>query len=137
MIKPFYCPRCDRTLDLPYAKARKLCPECAAKAAKERDRLKQMERREETRFKKQQKRIALERAKAAKRTVTETDRRIKEQCKQCKNCAYRFKDCDYVFCDYIFWNGHSRDRGNGPGDCRSFVPKGTKLKRTKDSYLWR
>ena len=137
MIKPFYCPGCERTLELPYAKARKLCPECAAKAAKERDRLSQLERREETRFRKQQKRIALARAKEEKLFVTETDKRIREQSKQCKNCAYLFKDCDYVFCDFIYWNGHSRDRGNGPGDCRSFVPKGTKLQRTKDAFNWR
>lgn len=137
MIKPFYCPACDRTFELPYAKARKLCPECAAQAAKERTRQLQQERKEETRFKRQQKQIALQKAKEEKQIVTEQDKRIKEQSKQCEGCAYLFKDCDYVFCDYVYWNGHSRDKGDGPGDCRSFVPKGTKLKRTKDAYNWR
>ena len=41
----------------------------------------------------------------------------------CHKCRYRLLDVSYRIvegCNYASVTGHLRDRGNGPGDCRSF-----------------
>lgn len=43
----------------------------------------------------------------------------------CHKCRYRLLDVSYRIvegCNYASVTGHLRDRGNGPGDCRSFEP---------------
>ena len=43
----------------------------------------------------------------------------------CYKCRYRLLDVSYRViegCNYASVTGHLRDRGNGPGDCRSFEP---------------
>lgn len=43
----------------------------------------------------------------------------------CHKCKYRLLDVSYRIvegCNYASVTGHLRDRGNGPGDCRSFEP---------------
>ena len=43
----------------------------------------------------------------------------------CHKCKYRLHDVSYRIvegCNYASVTGHLRDRGNGPGDCRSFEP---------------
>lgn len=43
----------------------------------------------------------------------------------CYKCRYRLLDVTYRVvegCNYASVTGHLRDRGNGPGDCRSFEP---------------
>ena len=67
----------------------------------------------------------------------EIDKRSREQIKlQCRFCKYQLKSgsnnkSECIGCDYISWKGHSTDKGNGPGDCRSFEPltKKTKAER--------
>lgn len=43
----------------------------------------------------------------------------------CHKCRYRMFDASNERvngCDFVSHTGHLRDRGNGPGDCRSFEP---------------
>ena len=43
----------------------------------------------------------------------------------CHKCKYRLLDVSWRVvegCNYASVTGHLRDRGNGPGDCRSFEP---------------
>lgn len=62
---------------------------------------------------------------------TVLDTKSKEQLKQCRNCVY----CGFIggnrFCDFISYEGHSTDKGNGPGDCRSFKEKSAGKTATK------
>lgn len=43
----------------------------------------------------------------------------------CHKCRYRLRDVSWRVvegCNYASVTGRLRDRGNGPGDCRSFEP---------------
>lgn len=80
-------------------------------------------------------------ADAQKAHDAEIDARSQKQIKlQCQFCKYQLKQLSNsrlrcIGCDYISWKGHSRDKGNGVGDCRSFEPmnKETKADRTARS----
>lgn len=50
---------------------------------------------------------------------------------QCRFCKYRMHDTSgrqTLGCDYVSYEGKLRDRGNGVGDCRSFVPRASETK---------
>ena len=54
----------------------------------------------------------------------------------CHKCKYRLLDVTYQIvegCNYASATGHLRDRGNGPGDCRSFEPIDPSEKKRKGS----
>lgn len=51
------------------------------------------------------------------------DAKNREQLKQCKHCTYSCFIGGNLFCDYVSYAGHSRTKGEGPGDCRSFHEK--------------
>ena len=54
----------------------------------------------------------------------------------CHKCKYRLLDVTYQIvegCNYASATGHLRDRGNGPGDCRSFEPIDLSKKKRKGS----
>lgn len=54
----------------------------------------------------------------------------------CHKCKYRLLDVTYQIvegCNYASATGHLRDRGNGPGDCRSFEPIDLSEKKRKGS----
>ena len=54
----------------------------------------------------------------------------------CHKCKYRLLDVTYRIvegCNYASATGHLRDRGNGPGDCRSFEPIDPLEKKKKGS----
>ena len=127
IIEPFTCPDCGRILQLAKAKYRKRCPECSAahqkavylanletykENAKVKATLKQQEKKPTVRRK-------------------EADTVYQLQSKQCRKCQYRCKDGGLEFCDYFTFTGMLRDRGEGPGKCGSFLPKGNEDKANR------
>lgn len=54
------------------------------------------------------------------------DDNTREQLKQCKHCAYSGYIGGNLFCDFISYEGHSTEKGAGPGDCKSFKEKDSK-----------
>lgn len=131
MIKPFFCPDCEKTLDLPYVPNRKRCPDCAHAHAKIHDEETRKKNREIYRERKQAKREQAAKEKAKEMTPqqkrdAELDAKTALQLKQCRKCEYCRKEFGLEYCDFISWHGHSTDKGNSPGDCRSFLKRGTK-----------
>ena len=54
----------------------------------------------------------------------------------CHKCKYRLLDVTYRIvegCRYAAETGRLRDRGNGPGDCRSFEPIDSSEKKRRTS----
>lgn len=131
----FTCPRCNRTLQLASVVNRKLCPECSYAVSKEIYLANYAKYKETERIKRQERRAAA--PKPPKPPISELDAYIKQQSKQCKTCKYHYKDGEYEFCDFVTWSGQLRDRGEGPGQCGSFTPKETKVKRKRNAYVWR
>ena len=72
--------------------------------------------------------MTTEEARAREKLDAEIDARSREYIRlQCRFCKYRLLSLTngsriVTGCDYISWEGHSTDKGNGPGDCRSFKP---------------
>ena len=60
------------------------------------------------------------------------------QSKQCKGCIHWANDgADGMsFCHYYLRHGvfHRRDKGSGPGDCRSFEPRRTRTRKERADY---
>lgn len=121
-------------MELVFAANRKHCPECAYAISVATYKAKYDLYRENARAKEKAKEKP---PKPPKKKLSKLDTYIKEQSKQCKNCKYHYKDGDYEFCDYVSWHGQLRDKGEGAGQCRSFLPKETKIKKKKTAYVWR
>ena len=54
----------------------------------------------------------------------------------CYKCRYRLLDVSYQVikgCNYASVTGRLRDRGNGPGDCRSFEPIDSSEKKRRSN----
>ena len=136
MIKPFYCPDCEQTLDLPFVPNRKRCPNCATAHAKKRDEEKSKRNREiykeRTKLKNENQQKTEKKPPeltAMQKMDAELNARTALQLKQCRKCEYFRKELgNYEYCDFISWTGHITEKGNGPGDCRSFLKRGTKGK---------
>lgn len=139
----FYCPDCDRYMELPVAVGRKRCPECSITYNHElinrvnRERYAAMTAEERSAFLKNRRKKKEETARSTKTPEDlEFERRYNIQRKQCEKCLYWASDCANVerFCHFYLRHGvgHRRDKGNGPGDCRSFSPK---RRRTKQERL--
>lgn len=66
----------------------------------------------------------------------EQNARVEKQMKQCAKCYY----CAHVngtlqkYCDFLSWEGHLRDKGEGPGKCGSFKHR---KKLTKEKQVER
>ena len=139
----FYCPDCDRYLELPVAVGRKRCPACSNKHNHDminktnRERYAAMTEEEKAAFLKykQEKKAASNKPMKTQEEL-EAEQRYNTQRKQCVKCLYWASDCANVekFCHYYlrYGVGHRRDKGNGPGDCRSFEHR---RKRTKEERL--
>lgn len=130
MIKPFTCPVCGITQDLTYVGNRKKCPDCAREWAKIRTAKTHADKKdiyqERKKAKEQQKKVEKEVTLTPQQKLdAEQNARMALQMKQCRKCAYHCKEYGLEYCDFISWHGHSTEKGNGPGDCRSFRPKGT------------
>lgn len=130
MIKPFTCPVCGVTQNLTYVGNRKKCPDCAREWAKIRTAKLHEEKGEiynaRKKAKEQQKKAEKEATMTPQQKLdAEQNARIALKMKQCRKCEYYCKEYGLEYCDFISWHGHSTEKGNGPGDCRSFRRKGT------------
>ena len=127
MIKPFTCPVCNLTFELTYVPNRQRCPDCAREWAKIRTAKLHAEKGEiykaRNKAKEQQKKEAT--MTPQQKMDAEQNAKIALKMKQCRKCEYYCKEYGLEYCDFISWTGHSTDKGNGPGDCRSFRRKGT------------
>jgi hypothetical protein len=140
----FICPDCGRET-VKTGTSQKYCKTCSKRRQREQSNkasyLRLQQEKENNAIKKAGKQIekrnhaALEEQKAHD---AEIDARSKKQIQlQCRFCKYQLRQgtsCQNrcIGCDYISWKGHSTDKGNGVGDCRSFEPltKETKAERT-------
>ena len=150
---PFDCPRCGRTLMLAEDKKRKFCPECNYKVQRERFLAFQKEQsaaekeeaarraRERERAKRERKRAELEAqfGLAEKRAADAAfNAKIDIQRKQCEKCFYyAHHDGHTRFCHYCIHTGELRDKGNGPGDCRSFLKRRRMTKSERMAFVRR
>lgn len=142
---PFTCPKCGETKILPAVGNRKLCPECREVQRKLHEKEYHIARREVRKArdaekaaqKKQNGEGASKPAPPKKQPAELTlDERIQLQIKlQCRKCDWWSKGdggCDPCCVYYIRHGvGYRVDHGNGPGDCRMFLPKGSRLRKTK------
>jgi predicted RNA-binding Zn-ribbon protein involved in translation (DUF1610 family) len=130
------CLRCGLEIEQNIRGSRKYCPSCAEIVRLERQqevhRRQNKERLEREKESSAIKKLASQTEKspfleAQRKADAELDARSAKQRKQCEKCKYQLRQVTnnkpYCSgCDYISWKKHSRDKGNGPGDCRSFAP---------------
>ena len=132
MAGTIICPDCGRVAEYGKRK-RERCPDCQRKR-NNRQNSESFKKlfKENSEFRlamKQDKKEADEFGRERAKRDAEIDARSREYIKkQCRVCKYQLrqgaknqKRC--IGCDYIAWKGHSADKGNGPGDCRSFEPE--------------
>lgn len=123
----FSCPVCRRAVPLgTYQPKRKMCPQCAVLQAQEQiishNQKHAHAYREYMRdpnhdpLRKPQRPLTAQQLSDALFNV-----KIKEQLKQCIHCSYSSGKGSSLFCDHIAKANYSREKGSGPGDCRSFV----------------
>ena len=140
-MNTFICPECGKVAQQSTSRNRQYCPECAEKRRLERGRISSRERLElekesnaiKAAAKQTEKREFLEEHRKAD---AELDAKSAKQRKQCVKCKYQLRQGSNnvmycIGCDYISWEKHSRDKGDGPGKCGSFVPltKETRVER--------
>ena len=120
----FLCPVCYNLVPLGSKQPnRKMCPQCKIKQAREQLLNENRKRREH--YKSQRNDCLF----PVSRPLTDAqladalfDLAQAEQLKQCLKCRYSGGKGSNLFCDFIAHKGHSRMKGSGPGDCRSFSP---------------
>lgn len=120
----YTCPECGKTQILVVSKKRQRCPDCARARNK---------KAASARFAKEIKdsrkimREGLKPAAPKKSELSEEEKAYRKQLKQCKGCHWwRSNDGGSTHCCHYYLRhgvGYRRDKGNGPGDCRSFEPK--------------
>ena len=136
----FLCPVCHDEVPLGFNQPnRKMCPQCKVKQAREQ--LLEENRKRRDHYKAQRNDCLV----PVSRPLTDTqladalfDAAQKEQLKQCQKCKFAGGKGSNLFCDFIAHKGHSRNKGSGAGDCRSFgsLTPGTKTDRRKSvSFL--
>lgn len=143
VMDTFICTHCGKETENTKGNRRKVCPDCAKERTREYNRnaskIRLLQEKESNAIKNagkqtEKRETALE---AKKAHDAEIDARSRKQIQlQCQFCKYQLKSGSNkksycIGCDYISWKGHSTDKGNGPGDCRSFEPltKQTKAER--------
>lgn len=140
MASTFICPLCGKEAEQAVTNNRQYCPECRRRRNLENaKRWRQAEKeRNGGKLPARSKKIKSgDFTDAQKAHDAEIDKRSREQIKlQCRFCKYQLRtgsnnQSACIGCDHISWKGHSTDKGNGPGDCRSFEPltKQTKAER--------
>lgn len=133
MIKPFTCPVCNITFELTYVPNRKKCPDCAREWAKIRTAKHHAEKGEiykaRNKAKEQQKKEAT--MTPQQKMDAEQNARVALMMKQCRKCEYYCNDRGIEYCDYRSWYSHGPTKGDGPGDCRSFLKRGTKTREER------
>lgn len=136
MIKPFTCPVCGITQDLTYVGNRKKCPDCAREWAKIRTAKTHADKKEiyqeRKKAKEQQKKVEKEVTLTPQQKMdAEQNARVALMMKQCRKCEYYCNDRGLEYCDYRSWYSHGPTKGDGPGDCRSFLKRGTKTQKER------
>lgn len=140
MANTFICPMCGKETQQAVTGNKQFCTECSRRRNAENTKRWFQEQREKNGGKypvNSPKPKTVEQTDAQKAHDEEIDKRSRKQIKlQCQFCKYQLKsgsnnESECIGCDYISWKGHSTDKGNGPGDCRSFEPltKKTKAER--------
>lgn len=143
MVDTFICPECGK--EAVRARHNKMyCRECVQKREKARARERSYQRLQEEKETHALKAAAYETEKYENKMLKErlaNDARIdarsrKQIKKQCQFCKYQLRqggNCENrcIGCDHVSHTGKLRDRGNGPGDCRSFVPLTTETKEER------
>ena len=128
----YVCPVCKDTVLLGNIQInRKMCPSCRIK--QEQNRILEEHRRISAIYKAQRNRFFINTP--VRRPLTETqladallDAKSKIQLEQCKKCRFSCGKGINLFCDYITEKKRSRNKGSGPGDCRSFIPRDPNIK---------
>lgn len=132
MAGTIICPDCGQVAEYGKRK-RERCPACQKKrnVSQTRESAKKL-LKENSEFRlaiKQDKKEADEFGRERDKRDAEIDARSRKQIRlQCQFCKYQLRNHSNrqdrcIGCDYIAWKGHSTDKGNGPGDCRSFEPE--------------
>ena len=131
MANTFICPMCGKETQQAVTGNKQFCTECSRRRNAENTKRWFQEQREKNggKYPRQfPKPKTVEPTDAQKAHDEEIDKRSREQIKlQCRKCKYQLREGSNnqmrcIGCDYISWKGHSTDKGNGPGDCRSFEP---------------
>lgn len=138
MAGTMICPDCGRETQYSTRKPER-CPDCAKKRrqlinnANDKELFRQhkamkaifrQSKEEPTGF-------AKERAKRDAEIDARSRKQIKKQCQFCQYRWYDFANEITKGCDFVSHTGKLRDRGNGPGDCRSFVPLATETQEER------
>ena len=134
MAGTFICPDCGRET-VKTGTSQKYCKTCSKRRQREQTNkasyLRLAEEKENSAIVKASKQTEKRDQTALKEQMAhdaEIDARSRKQIKlQCQFCKYQLRhhsNCQdrCIGCDYISWKGHSHDKGNGVGDCRSFEP---------------
>ena len=131
MAGTMICPECGRETEYGSRK-RQRCPECQKKRSQLRNNAedKELFRQHKAikavlrQSKEEPTSIAKERAKRDAEIDARSRAYIKKQCRFCKYRLRGGHNNKYTLgCDYVSWQGRLSDKGNGPGDCRSFEPE--------------
>ena len=136
-LHPFTCTRCGLNFMLTNVSRRKYCPDCAKIVAREQAKISNQGKKQ--REKEQRKATALYKAKAATLYPrdAEIDARSRKQMEQCDGCEFQGVGSGCKYCDYRSWFNIGPQRGKNPGECMSFVPKGTMSRHEKLSRVRR
>lgn len=121
------CKRCGLTFELPNAHKRKYCPECA-KIAK-RESKKSKAKAAMAAFP-----TAIERREMDARMDARNAKYIEVQCQFCAYRLYNGSTNVTYGCDHLIKTGRRADKGNGPGDCRSFKHKDEVSRDSRIAY---
>ena len=131
----YQCPICNCTVPLGTRQPnRKMCPACTVRQAQERIIIHHQQQAQLYRQHKYD--PSSDALQPPPRPMTQQQLhdalfniKIKEQLKQCANCLFSSGKGINLFCDHIARQGHSTQKGSGPGDCRSYIRKATKHKK--------
>ena len=144
-LKPFSCPQCGRTIMLSASNKRKICPDCSyenqLQRVRELAKKQRQDRKNEAAMRKNEPQKPEENPghlEMQKHDAEIDARNLLQMQKQCRQCDYYARDCGIEYCDFYSHTGRFTDKGNGPGDCRSFVKRGTmtQTQRMNRKRIW-
>lgn len=130
------CKRCGLTFELPNAFKRKYCPECAKIAKRESMRTSKHGAKQQAKAKAAMAGFptAIERREMDAKMDARNAKYIEVQCQFCAYRLYNGSTNVTYGCDHLLKTGLRADKGNGPGDCRSFKPKDEVSRGSRMAY---
>ena len=135
-IGSFTCLICGQTFEMPHAHNRKYCPECAKIAKRESMRKTNHEARQQAKANASM--AAFPTVNERRKLDAKMDARSAKYIElQCRFCAYRLYNgsTNVTYgCDHLIKTGRRADKGNGPGDCRSFKHKDEVSRNSRIDY---